>query len=74
VVKSDLIREEVEAAIARANKELNSNEQVKKFAIVGLAWEPGSELGNEILTPTAKFKRRVVNSVYADVIDSLYKD
>jgi long-chain acyl-CoA synthetase len=74
VVKSDLIREEVEAAIARANKELNSNEQVKKFAIVGLAWEPGSQLGNEILTPTAKFKRRVVNSVYADVIDSLYKD
>jgi long-chain acyl-CoA synthetase len=72
--KSDLIRAQVEAAIACANQELNSNEQIKKFAVVGLAWEPGSELGNEILTPTAKFKRRVVNSVYSDVIDSLYAE
>lgn len=71
---SDLVREEVGAGIARANHELNSNEQIKKFAIVGLAWEPGSELGNEILTPTAKFKRRAVNSVYADVIESLYAE
>ncbi len=25
----------------RGNARLNTNEQVKKFAIVGLAWEPG---------------------------------
>ena len=71
-VQSDLVRAHVDEAVARANRELNSNEQIKKFSIVGLAWEPGSELGNEILTPTAKFKRRVVDSVYADVIESLY--
>jgi long-chain acyl-CoA synthetase len=68
-VTSDLVRTEVAAAVERGNRRLNRNEQVKKFAIVGTAWE----MGSEILTPTAKVKRRVVNLHYADVIDSLYQ-
>jgi long-chain acyl-CoA synthetase len=63
----ELIRAEVAAAVERGNARLNSNEQVKEFAIVGLAWEPG----NEILTPTMKV-RRVVAAEYAEVIESLY--
>jgi long-chain acyl-CoA synthetase len=69
-VESDLVQAEIAAAVERGNSHLNSNEQVKKFAIVGLSWEPGSE----ILTPTAKVKRRIVNQQYADVIDGLYRD
>lgn len=68
VALTEPVRAEVAAAIARANEGLNSNEQVKKFTITGLAWEPG----NEILTPTAKIKRRVVNEVYGPTIDDLY--
>lgn len=67
-MQSDLVQAEVAAAVERGNANLNTNEQVKKFAVVGLAWEPGSE----ILTPTAKVKRRIVNQQYADIIESLY--
>lgn len=69
-IDHELVRAEVAAAVERGNAHLNSNEQVKKFAIVGLAWEPG----DEILTPTAKVKRRVVAEQYGDVIESLYVD
>jgi long-chain acyl-CoA synthetase len=68
--KSELIQAEVAAAVARANLGLNSNEQIKKFAIVGLAWETGSE----ILTPTSKVKRRIVSELYPDVIEGLYAE
>lgn len=65
-----LVEAEISAAIERGNARLNSNEQVKKFAILGLAWEQG----DEILTPTAKVKRRIVNERYGDVIDGLYSN
>ncbi|MCG7632828.1 AMP-binding protein [Gordonia McavH-238-E] len=70
LVEHELVDAEISAAIRRGNTQLNSNEQVKKFAIVGLAWEQG----DDILTPTAKVKRRVVNERYRDVIDGLYSD
>jgi long-subunit acyl-CoA synthetase (AMP-forming) len=65
-----LVEAEISAAIERDNARLNSNEQVKKFAILGVAWEQG----DEILTPTAKVKRRIVNERYGDVINGLYSD
>ncbi|EFC83488.1 long-chain fatty acid--CoA ligase [Parafrankia sp. EUN1f] len=68
VIDHELIQAEVAAAVERGNARLNSNEQVKKFAIVGLAWEPG----NEILTPTAKIRRRIVTAEYGEIIESLY--
>jgi long-chain acyl-CoA synthetase len=43
-------------------------EQIKRFAILPVYWEPG---GDEI-TPTMKLKRRAVTAKYADVIESLY--
>lgn len=67
-VESELVQAEIAGAVQRGNLRLNSNEQVKKFTVVGLAWEPGSE----ILTPTAKVKRRVVNAQYSEIIEDLY--
>lgn len=67
-VASAEVRQEVQRAIDRGNARLNGNEQVKKFAVVGTAWE----VGGEELTPTAKVKRRVVNQRYAEQIESLY--
>lgn len=67
-IDHELVRAEVTAAVQRGNARLNTNEQVKKFAIVGLAWEPGSD----ILTPTSKVKRRVVVAEYGEIIESLY--
>ncbi|MDH6291260.1 AMP-dependent synthetase/ligase [Rhodococcus opacus] len=68
LVESAEIRQEVQAAVDRANGRLNSNEQVKRFALLPTAWTPDSDE----LTPTAKLKRRVIHSKYVDAIDALY--
>ena len=62
------IRAAVGAAVDAANTRLSRVEQIKRFAILPMFWEPG---GDEI-TPTMKLKRRTVTAKYADVIDSLY--
>lgn len=68
IVEAPEIRVEIAAAVERGNRRLNSNEQVKKFAILPTAWLPDSEE----LTPTAKLKRRVIHRKYADQIEALY--
>nr|WP_271213813.1 AMP-dependent synthetase/ligase [Rhodococcus wratislaviensis]GLK41074.1 putative fatty-acid-CoA ligase FadD [Rhodococcus wratislaviensis] len=68
IVETPEIRVEIAAAVERGNRRLNSNEQVKQFAILPTAWLPDSEE----LTPTAKLKRRVIHRKYADQIEALY--
>jgi long-chain acyl-CoA synthetase len=63
-----LVREELAAAVARANEALSRPEQVKAFRVLDRAWGP--ESGE--LTPTLKLRRRVIEQRYADVIDELY--
>jgi len=62
------VRAAVAAAVDAANTRLSRVEQIKRFAILPMFWEPG---GEEI-TPTMKLKRRAVTAKYADVIESLY--
>ena len=50
------------------NGKLSRVEQVKRFAIVPVSWDPGSDK----VTPTMKVKRHAVTASYADVIESLY--
>jgi long-subunit acyl-CoA synthetase (AMP-forming) len=58
------------AAVEAANSRLSRVEQIKRFTILPVSWEPG---GDEI-TPTMKLKRRAVTTKYADVIESLYAE
>ena len=58
----------VEAAVARANSQLSRIEQIKRFRILPVDWQPA---GDE-LTPTMKLKRKPIAAKYADVIDALY--
>ncbi|MGM5069116.1 AMP-dependent synthetase/ligase [Rhodococcus qingshengii] len=67
-ISSPGIRNEIAGAIERGNALLNSNEQIKKFAIVSSAWLPDSEE----LTPTAKLKRRTIHKKYSAEIERLY--
>ena len=60
--------EEVKAGVDRANEQLARVEQIKKFKILPVDWEPG---GDE-LTPTMKLKRRPIIEKYALEIESLY--
>ncbi|MFW0791600.1 AMP-dependent synthetase/ligase [Gordonia sp. CPCC 205333] len=60
--------EEVTAAIRQGNGKLSRVEQIKRFAIVPAAWDPG---GDE-LTPTMKLRRKPIADKYAERIDALY--
>ena len=61
-------RELLTAAIQEANSKLSRVEQIKRFLIIGTAWEPG---GDE-LTPTMKLKRGPIAEKYSAEIDKLY--
>jgi long-subunit acyl-CoA synthetase (AMP-forming) len=63
------VRATITAAVEAANTGLSRVEQVKRFEILPVTWEPG---GDEI-TPTMKLKRRVVTAKYALLIDTLYE-
>ena len=58
----------IEAGIKEANRRLARVEQIKRFEILPVVWEPG---GDEI-TPTMKIKRKPIAGKYAAQIDALY--
>jgi long-chain acyl-CoA synthetase len=60
--------DEVQEGVDRANEQLARVEQIKKFKILPVDWEPG---GDE-LTPTMKLKRKPIHEKYADEIEELY--
>jgi long-subunit acyl-CoA synthetase (AMP-forming) len=68
LVTTPAIHNEVASAVERGNRRLNNNEQLKKFTVLPTVWLPDSD----VLTPTAKVKRRAVNAKYAKEIEDLY--
>lgn len=65
-----LVREEIDRAVATANANLSRVEQIKRFTLLPVAWEPA---GDE-LTPTMKLRRRPIGEKYAREIAALYAD
>jgi long-subunit acyl-CoA synthetase (AMP-forming) len=59
---------EVERGVAAANEQLARVEQIKKFKVLPVEWQPGGEE----LTPTMKLKRKPIHEKYAREIDELY--
>lgn len=70
LVAAPQVLAEVEQAVARGNARLNSNEQIKKFALLPEIWAPDGDQ----LTPTGKLKRRVIAARYATDINTMYAD
>jgi len=68
LIKGERIRRAIDAEIEKINHKLAPVEQIKKFKL--LPKDFTIESGE--LTPTMKIKRKVVNSLYADEINSLY--
>jgi long-subunit acyl-CoA synthetase (AMP-forming) len=64
------IREHVIAAVRAGNATLSRPEQIKRFLLLPLAWEPG---GDE-LTPTMKLRRDPIAAKYAPEIAALYAE
>ena len=50
------------------NTHLSRVEQIKRFTILPVDWEPGGEE----LTPTMKLKRKPIAQKYGDAIEALY--
>ncbi|MDH6676662.1 long-chain acyl-CoA synthetase [Rhodococcus sp. LBL1] len=68
LASNPVIRTEIERAVASANEQLSRVEQVKKFTLLPVVWEPG---GDEF-TPTMKLRRGPIDSKYAHEIEALY--
>ena len=60
---------EVSNAVKRANENLSQVEKIKKYIIID---EPLST-DNGMLTPTMKIRRHMVNEVYGEQLNNLYK-
>jgi long-chain acyl-CoA synthetase len=65
-----VVRSEVQEGLDEINQQFAQVEQIKKFALVGEEWLPDSDM----LTPTAKLKRRGVKARYAAEIEAMYAD
>jgi long-chain acyl-CoA synthetase len=61
---------EVDSGVDEVNQRFAQVEQIKRFTLLGEEWLPDSEL----LTPTAKLKRRGVMAHYASQIEEMYTD
>ncbi len=59
---------EIQRGIDAANENMARVEQIKKFKVLPVEWEPGGEE----LTPTMKLKRKPISAKYAAEIEALY--
>lgn len=67
---SDAVNTAVSAAVTRVNAELAPAERIRAHTVLGDPWLPDTDL----LTPTAKLKRRGVHARYAAEIDKMYQE
>ena len=65
---NETLQNEIETAVHHANARMSRVEQIKRFVILPVDWEPG---GDE-LTPTSKLKRKSIHEKYAREIARLY--
>ena len=62
------VLEAVQKEVDDANEQMARVEQIKKWKLLPVEWEPGGEE----LTPTMKLKRKPIAQKYADEIEQLY--
>jgi long-subunit acyl-CoA synthetase (AMP-forming) len=62
------MRAAVDAGVCDTNAQLARVEQIKRYRILPVDWEPDSDE----LTPTMKLKRKPIAAKYSDEIEALY--
>jgi long-subunit acyl-CoA synthetase (AMP-forming) len=68
LAEHELVQAEIAAAVELANSQLSRVEQIKKFTILPVDWQPG---GDE-LTPTIKLRRKSIAEKYSADVDAMY--
>jgi long-chain acyl-CoA synthetase len=68
LAENEKVLEAVQKEIDDANEEMARVEQIKKWKLLPVEWQPGGEE----LTPTMKLKRKPIAQKYADEIEALY--
>jgi len=63
------IEKNVAIAVRTANENLSQIEKIRRYIIIN---EPFST-DNGMLTPTMKLRRHMINELYGEELDSLYK-
>ncbi len=63
------IEKNVASSVKTANESLSQIEKIRRYIIIN---EPFST-DNGMLTPTMKLRRHMINEVYGEQLDSLYK-
>ena len=56
--------------VQEMNKGLGETEKIKKFTLIADEWS----VGNGLITPTLKVKRRAITAKYKDVIDKMFAE
>jgi long-chain acyl-CoA synthetase len=68
LARDKAVQAEIEKGVEEVMSQFNNAERVKKVKVLGEEWLPDSD----VLTPTAKLKRRGILARYAEEIEALY--
>jgi long-chain acyl-CoA synthetase len=73
VIHHPKVKERYQQLVDRINPNFGHAEQVKKFTLLPVTWEPLRTDGTDAeLTPSMKLKRRVITQKFKDQIDLMY--
>jgi len=70
LVKNEIVMNFMQSEVERSTPELSSYEKVKKIALLDREFE--IEKGE--ITPTLKVKRNIIEKMYKNLIDALYRE
>jgi long-chain acyl-CoA synthetase len=68
MIQNEEVKKRYDREVKKLNEGLGEVEKVKKYQLIADEWT----IGNGILTPTLKVKRKVVMERYCDQIDKLF--
>ena len=69
MVKSAELKQRIEKEIAKLNEKLGNWEQIKKIELTPDMWS----VGNGMLTPTMKLRRKIIKEKYINLYNKLYE-
>lgn len=68
LARDTIVGDSISAAVDAANERLSRVEQIKRFTVLDVDWQPDSDE----LTPTMKLKRKPIADKYSHLVEDLY--